>query len=216
MNKILAIGGAVIKTARDELIETVKSGKVEILIHNGGSLFHDFQLAIDPPSDGSHSYPIDYLMEKENRISLNKTNNWIQFFYNYSDAPRESITFMCNSFEIPVLVFTALGCDWWNFSMTMKWDRIALRQKVCFEYLRDRFKRDRFHYICMGSAVIHPEIFIKALAFSEVHKEPNWFKADVVDFLDMYRPMTRVAKYGAYYKMTHKEFLTKLNNGEIE
>jgi len=58
----------------------------------------------------------------------------------------------------------------------------------------------------MGSAVIHPEVFIKAVAVSK----PSKFKADVVDFLDMYRPRTRVAKYGIYYQITHQEYLKGL------
>ena len=56
------------------------------------------------------------------------------------------------------------------------------------------------------SAIIHPELFIKAIAVSK----PTDFKADVVDFIDMYRPRTRVSKFGTYYKMTHKEYLERL------
>jgi hypothetical protein len=57
----------------------------------------------------------------------------------------------------------------------------------------------------MGSAVIHPEVFVKALAIAK----PKEFQADVVDFLpDQYRPKTRVARYGKYHCMTHKEYLT--------
>ena len=57
MKKILAIGGAVIKTGKTELIEVIKSGQIEMLIHNGGSIFHNFQQEMDDLSD--HSYPLN-------------------------------------------------------------------------------------------------------------------------------------------------------------
>lgn len=212
MKKILAIGGAVVKTAREELAQVIQADDVEMLIHNGGSLFHDFQLAVDPPPDDQHSYPLDYLMV--NRKSLQITNNRIrQWFLSFGDdAPNGSITYLCNSMDIPVLMFTGLACDWWQFSMH-DWTRWTLQIKVFFDYLKHRFQKDRFHYICMGSAVIHPEVFIKALALSGIHDEPDWFKADVVDFKQMYRPETRIAKYGNYFKINHKEYLRLWLNG---
>jgi hypothetical protein len=208
MKKILAIGGAVIKTARGELAKIIQEDQVEMLIHNGGSLYHDFQLAVDPPPAKQHSYSLDYLMD--NRSVLWKTNNRIKnWLYSMGeDSPNGSITYLCNQMDIPVLMFTGLACDWWQFSIA-NWSRIAIQAKTHFDYLVDRFKKDPFHYICMGSAVIHPEVFIKALALSGVHAESVWFRADVVDFKEMYRPQTRVAKYGDYYKMTHKEFLKR-------
>ena len=79
-----------------------------------------------------------------------------------------------------------------------------------FEQLRERLEKP-FHYVCMGSAVIHPEVFTKAIA-SIIRPD---FTADVVDFLDMYRPRTRISQYGEYYKMTHKEYLGKWLRDEL-
>lgn len=212
MKKIVAIGGAVIKTSRDLLFEAIEKDHIEILIHNGGSLFHDFQLALDPPPNNLHSYPITELMDSRKQLRI--TNEYIKNYFYLSNPPKGSITYLCETLDIPVLMFTGLACDWWQFQMN-DWSRIALKAKVCFEYLVDRFKKDKFHYVCMGSAVIHPEIFIKALAMANIHNEKNWFTSDVVDFLDMYRPRTRVAKFGTYYKMTHREYLEKLIEGTI-
>ncbi len=85
------------------------------------------------------------------------------------------------------------------------WSVLGRYFHVAFETLSSRFNKP-FHYVCMGSAVMHPEVFIKALSTNK----PDSFVADVVDFKDMYRPKTRVAKYGTYYKMTHKEFFNKM------
>jgi len=82
-----------------------------------------------------------------------------------------------------------------------EWSRFGDFTQDCFYELVERFKKP-FDYICMGSAVIHPEVFTKAIAINK----PKVFQADVVDFKDMYRPRTRVAKFGMYYQMSHEEF----------
>jgi len=87
---------------------------------------------------------------------------------------------------------------------------IAKKCREDFDVLTARMKSDNFHYVCMGSAVIHPEVFIKCIALAK----PKSFRADVVDFLDMYRPRTRVAIYGHYYRMAHQDFLSDwIKNG---
>jgi len=206
--KILAIGGAVIKTAREELRNIIEQNKVEMLIHNGGSVFHDFQLSMDD-CGGKTSYPLDDLLEDYecNRKASSEVLKWICDY----PAPENSITSLCEKKGGQVLMFTGLGCDFWQmFGNKNDWMALGEFSYFSFKKLISRF-RSPFHYICMGSAVIHPEVFIKALAESK-QKE---FKADVVDFLDMYRPKTRVSKFGKYYQMTHKEFLNKWIKGDL-
>jgi len=199
--KIVAIGGAVIKTALDELKTVIKRGQVEMLIHNGGSIFHDFQRSTNFLK--SHSYPIDELLKDHscNERSSNDVWNWIDGDF----APKNSVTWLCEDLGIPVLLFTGQACDFWQlYGNENDWRDAAGKSFLDFKTLINRFKTP-FHYVCMGSAVIHPEVFLKAVA----EAKPKNFRADVVDFLDMYRPRTRVAKYGTYYKMTHKEYLEK-------
>lgn len=202
MKKIMAIGGAVIKTARDELIQVVENDKIEMLIHNGGSIFHDFQLATDDLD--SHSHPLDDLLKD---YSCNKDTSklvWEWIRYPRPLSPENSITRMCEDKKIPVLLFTAMACDFWQlFGSAEDWGIYGQNAFWDYKDLVNRFKSP-FHYVCMGSAVIHPEVFIKAVADAKNYKE---FTADVVDFLEMYRPRTRVARYGMYYKMEHKEYL---------
>lgn len=199
MKKILAIGGAVIKTAKKELREYIENGHIEMLIHNGGSIFHDFQQAIDPNLT-SHSYPLDDLI---NDYSCNKeASSYVWEFVEYGESPEGSITNLCDKMNIPVLMFTSLGCDFWQLFATMEqWSKYGEQSFYYFEDLCERFMT-KFHYINMGSAVIHPETFTKAIAVAK-NKD---FIADVVDFKDMYRPRTRIAKYGTYYQMSHIEF----------
>lgn len=202
MRKILAIGGAVIKTAKKELIDIINDGQVEMLIHNGGSIFHDFQQATDPNLIG-HSYPIDDLLDDYscNRQASQSLWDWVYG----RPAPPNTVTDLCFQYGIDVLLFSGHACDFWQmYGDATDWSKLGEETYFSFKTLVRRF-RNPFHYICMGSAVIHPEVFIKAVA----EAKPNEFTADVVDFKDMYRPKTRVAKFGTYYKMTHKEFLAQ-------
>jgi hypothetical protein len=212
--RILAIGGHVIKTAKTELYRVVEDGKVEMLIHNGGSIFHDFQIASTADvkiwTSESHSYPLSDLIEKPemNTPASLKVWNWIE---GSAPAPEGSVTRRCEDLAIPVYIFTGPGCDFWHLFRGGKyWGMLGEKMHSYFSEIRERFKHP-FHYVCMGSAVIHPEVFTKAIAGI---KKPE-FTADVVDFLDMYRPRTRVSQYGTYYKMTHKEYLAKWITGEL-
>ncbi len=212
--RILAIGGHVIKTAKYELYKVIERGHVEMLIHNGGSIFHDFQIATT--SDArivtaeNKSYPLSDLIEtpEMNTPASLKLWNWIE---GKIEAPKGSITSLCEGYAIPILMFTAPGCDFWQlFKGGNHWAMLGRKLHNDFGELRSRLKRP-FHYVCMGSAVIHPEIFTKAIAGIP---KPE-FKADVVDFLDMYRPRTRISQFGTYHKMTHKEYLGKWLMGEL-
>jgi len=207
MKKILAIGGSVIKTALYELRQVIDYQHIEMLIHNGGSIFHDFQIAIDKNLK-SHSYPLNDLLYSFacNEQASDLLIKWLQG----ESAPEESLTCLCQRSGIPVLLFTGLGCDFWQLFLD-DWTVVAQQAKYDFDILCNRMK-NTFHYICMGSAVIHPEVFIKAIAVSQ----PRDFIADVVDFKEMYRPMTRIARFGNYYKIEHREYLNKLLSGEIK
>ena len=224
MKKILAIGGAVIKTARKELIETIKRGNVEMLIHNGGSIFHDFQIPTDKNLEG-HSYPLTKLLDSYDHNMPASILLWEWLWTSIKlpkedrshITPKESVTGLCESMGIPVLLFTTPGADFWHL-FSEDWHLLSDKSWLSFIRLVTRFKDENFHFINMGSAVMHPEIFIKAIAVAKPH--PDNFKADVVDFKEMYRPRTRVAKFGDYYMTTHKEYLEELlkgtNNVKIE
>lgn len=211
--KILAIGGHVIKTARVELQKVIEAGRVEMLIHNGGSIFHDFQLAESTTlaTRQIHSFPLDEVVSEPNivRKASQRVWEWVCGSENY--APDNSITRLCQGYQIPVLMFTIPGADFWHlFKGGDAWQEMGRAAFHHFSELRLRF-RYPFHYVCMGSAVVHPEIFTKAISGINL---PT-FQADVVDFKDMYRPSTRVAKYGHYYFITHKQYLTELLRNRV-
>ncbi len=213
MKKILAIGGAVIKTAQKELIEVIKQDKVEMLIHNGGSIFHDFQIPTDKNLE-SHSYPIEKLLESFDCLKPAADLVW-EWLYGKIDPPERSVTKLCYDMKIPVLLFTTPGADFWHlFRMELKdWYILTEFSLISFNALIKRFTQEYFHFVNMGSAVMHPEIFIKVIAAAKPN--PKNFKADVVDFKEMYRPRTRVAQFGNYHTITHKQYLDYLLEGKV-
>lgn len=204
--RIISIGGHVIKTAHDELKAVIRQGRVEMLIHNGGSIFHDFQRSTENLE--SHSHPVGKLMGDYscNEDASKLVWRWV---YGIDCAPEGSVTKLCENMNIPVLLFTGQACDYWQlFGDKNDWAVLGRNSYEDYQTFVARL-RDPFHYICMGSAVIHPEVFMKAISDAK----PTEFRADVVDFLDMYRPRTRVSQFGEYYQMTHKEFLNGLQSG---
>jgi hypothetical protein len=195
MKKIIGIGGAVIKTkAHKQLMENIN--EIEMIIYNGGALFHDFQLALE----GYTSVPINELTKSLDKIKDSSLYLW-DWLNNKKPAPTGSLAKLCENNNIPVLLFTGIGCDYWQI-FNNDWELIAKKSNQDFKKLKERFQKP-FHYINMGSAVILPEVFTKAISGIK----HNNFKADVVDFKDMYRPKTRVALYGKYYQMDFNEFM---------
>jgi hypothetical protein len=201
--RIIGIGGAVIKTAWAEIKEIARRGEIDVLIHNGGSLFHDFQRATDETlrETNAHSYPLYNLLEDYNIDKEASLLVWLWVKIKRG-APEGSLTKIMEDQGKKVLMFTTPGADFWHL-FDDNWSVMAHQMLRDFNYLCDVMKKGQFHFICMGSAVIMPEVFTKALAFAK----PKEFRADAVDFLDMYRPRTRVAIHGQDYRMTHKEYL---------
>mgnify|MGYP001558650421 FL=1 len=195
MKKIISIGGAVVKTGAHEHLKK-NIDDIEMIIYNGGTLFHDFQLALE----GYTSVPIKELTNSLEKIKYSSLSLW-DWLKGERKAPEGSLARLSEDKGIPILLFTAIGCDYWQL-FSDDWELIAKKSNKDFKTLKKRFQKP-FHYINMGSAVVHPEVFLKAISGIK----HNDFKADVVDFLDMYRPRTRVAVYGNYYKMTFKQYL---------
>jgi len=198
MKKIAFVGGAVMKTpARQTLFRVLED--VEILCLNGGALFHDFQMALE----GFTSVPLDEINVSMNRIeeSCKYVVDWLM---GGEEAPEGSIVDACDDRGIDILMFTAQGCDYWQMFLEDKKSSLWIFDKD-FKRLRDRFMSAPFHYLNICSAVIGPEVFQKCIQGVPV----SYIKADVCDFLDMYRPRTRVAKYGNYYKMDVEDFMKR-------
>ena len=114
--------------------------------------------------------------------------------------------------EIPVLLFTTPGADFWHY-FSRDWTLLSDMAYMSMLSMVERFKQENFHFVNVGSATMHPEVFIKAVATAKPN--PENFTADVVDFKDMYRPRTRVARFGTYYTISHVEYFKYLLEGKV-
>ena len=203
MKTILGIGGSVIKTAYDEIRELARRKHIDVLVVNGGALFHDFQRSTEKMD--SPSYSLDDLLANYNLDEPASKLVW-HWLRGGSFPPDGSLLKICSDNEIDVLLFTAPGADFFHlFGNAKDWE--SLGRTMFYDYkLLCNHMRTTFHYINMGSAVILPEVFIKAVA----QVKPEKFTTTVVDFLpNQYRPLTRVAKYGSYVCSDHKQFLSR-------
>ena len=198
VKNIVAIGGAVIKTAWNEIRNLASNGAFDVLIHNGASLFHDFQRATEELP--GHSYSLADLLEDYRKDEAASLLVW-EFLRENARAPKDSLTRICEDQGINVLLAVALGTDFWHL-FDQDWGLIARRCRNDFLGLIEDMGTP-FKFFCLGSAVIHPELFAKALAVAKSEQ----FTTVVVDFREMYRPRSRVAVYGQYLLMEHKEFL---------
>lgn len=194
MKKIFGIGGAVIKTGAGEHLKK-NIDKIEMIIYNGGALFHDFQLALE----GYTSVPISELNRSTDKIKDSSLYLW-KWIKNEVPAPEGSLASLCEKKNIPLLLFTGIACDYWQ-TFENDWGILGKKGREDFDLLKKRFHQKPFHYINLGSAVILPEVFLKAISGTKQE-----FKSDAVDFLNMYRPRTRVAQFGKYYQMEFKQF----------
>ena len=108
MKKIIGIGGAVIKTGAHEYLKK-NIDDIEIIMYNGGALFHDFQLALE----GYTSVPIEELT-----LSLNKIKDSSLYLWGWlkgkNKAPKGALARLCEDKNIPTLLFTGIGCDYWQ------------------------------------------------------------------------------------------------------
>ncbi len=194
---ILFIGGSVVKEAYTEIKQAARRKLFDVLIMNGGALFHDFQRTTEKLA--GHSYPLDELVK--NYSVLEPASKLVWEWVKYDRAPKRSLVDICQTNEIEVMMFTTLAADFWHLFST-HWELISNRAWFDFRELC-RIMQKEFRFINMGSAVIGPEVFTKALAVAK----PQKFTTIVVDFMDMYRPRTRVGRYGHYCKTDHKSFL---------
>lgn len=198
---ILAVGGSVVKECYGELREIIDRKAVDVLVHSGGSIFHDFQMSTELlyGTAAGKSYSIDELLDnwELNAPASRLVWDWI---FNQK-APENTITSHCEKWGIEVMLFTVLGGD---FFMLQQDDWSSLTS-LCYKNFCElvEIMKGPFHFLNVCSSTIHPEVFLKALA--KAKPEKGTFRTTVVDFLKMYRPLTRL-HYGKYCLINVKEF----------
>lgn len=232
---IWGIGAHVIKTGLTPvLVSLMERGYVSALAMNGAGVIHDFELALS----GSTSEDVDealgpgrFGMAEETATLLNAAiNDGVARGLGIGQAvgarllsmdpahARSSLLVAAAKLEIPVTVHVAIGTDIIHMHPHASGAALGEGSLRDFRYFVSNVSRlNRGVYLNCGSAVVLPEVFLKAVALARNKGISLEGLTTVnIDFMRMYRPHTNVvsrpvAGIGKGYSLVgHHEILIPL------
>jgi hypothetical protein len=208
---IWGIGAHVIKTGLSPvLIDLMERGYVSALAMNGAGIIHDFEIALS----GSTSEDVDealgpgrFGMAEETGRLLNEIirgaaehgrglGQAVAAYLAATNAPHggNSLAATAHRLSIPVTVHVAIGTDIIHMHPHASGAAIGDVSLRDFRYFTSCVARlGGGVYLNCGSAVVLPEVFLKAVALARNTGVPLDELTTVnIDFLRMYRPQTNV------------------------
>ncbi|MCP2519361.1 hypothetical protein NLC26_01560 [Candidatus Aminicenantes bacterium AC-708-M15] len=233
---IWGIGAHVIKVGLSPvLIDLMEKGFVTALALNGAGIIHDFEIAfVGKTSEDVESQLKNgsFGMARETGEFLNKAINQgikdeigigeaVGKFLCSSEYPHINKSLLATAYKlnIPVTVHVAIGTDIIHFHPQVCGEALgkaSLKDFFLFASLLKKLEGGGF-FLNIGSAVILPEIFLKALTMIRNlgFKVENFYTA-VFDFNYQYRPLQNVMKRPVsekgkgYYFIGHHEIMIPL------
>jgi deoxyhypusine synthase len=233
---IFALGAHVIKVGLNPvIIDLMKEGWINALALNGAGIIHDFEIAFaGHTSEDVESQIKDgqFGMAKETGEILNEAINSsdkdelglgesVGRIIANSRFPHKDLSILGVAYDlnIPVTIHMAIGTDVIHFHPKAKGEALgkaSLRDFFLFCSLLEKLK-DGGLFINLGSAVILPEVFLKALSFvRNKGRKIEGFSTAVFDFLHHYRPYQNVVKRPlkekgkGFYFIGHHEIMVPL------
>jgi hypothetical protein len=232
---IWGIGAHVLKTGLSPiLIDLMERGFVSALATNGAGLIHDFELALS----GSTSEDVDdtlgtgrFGMAEETGRLLNQAINdgvarglglgqAVAEYLQSTNPPhaRTSVVAAAGRLQVPITIHVAIGTDIIHMHPDASGAAIGEGSLRDFRYFVSNVARlEQGVYLNCGSAVILPEVFLKAVALARNQgRSLDGLTTVNLDFLRHYRPQTNVvsrpvAGIGTGYSLVgHHEILIPL------
>jgi hypothetical protein len=229
------IGAHVIKTGLSPvLIDLMERGFVSALATNGAGVIHDFELALS----GATSEEVDEALgpgrfgmaEETGRLLNAAINEGVSRGLGIGQAvgrrlhdlepPHESLSLLATAarLDIPVTVHVALGTDIIHMHPDASGAALGEGSLRDFRYFVSNVaKLGRGVYLNCGSAVVLPEVFLKAVALVRNRGVSlDGLTTVNIDFMRLYRPQTNVvsrpvAGVGKGYSLVgHHELLIPL------
>jgi hypothetical protein len=208
---VWGLGAHVIKTGLSPiLIDLMERGYVSALAVNGAVIIHDFELALscDTSEDGEEALvPGRFGMADETGTLLNAAltdgvahglglgqavGRWLREMA----PPHEALSILAAAarLEIPVTVHVALGTDIIHMHKDASGAAIGEGSLRDFRYFVSSVARlEGGVYLNCGSAVVLPEVFLKAVALARNRGASLAGLTTVnLDFARLYRPQTNV------------------------
>jgi deoxyhypusine synthase len=232
---VWGLGAHVVKTGLGPvLIDLMERGYVSAIATNGATVIHDFEIALV----GATSEDVDealgpgrFGMAEETGRLLNAAisegvgaglglgQSVVRFLgTNSPQHARSSVLAAASRLEIPVTVHVAVGTDIIHMHTAASGAAIGEGSLRDFRYFVSNVARlEQGVYINCGSAVVLPEVFLKAVALARNKGLPLAGLTTVnLDFMRQYRPMTNVvarptAQSGRGYSLVgHHEIMIPL------
>ena len=205
------IGAHVIKTGLSPvLIDLMERGFVSALATNGAGVIHDFELALS----GATSEEVDEALgtgrfgmaEETGRLLNAAINEGVASGLGVGQAvgrrlreikpPHEPLSLFATAarLDIPVTVHVALGTDIIHMHPAASGAALGEGSLRDFRYFVSNVARlGRGVYLNCGSAVVLPEVFLKAVALSRNKGVSlDGLTTVNIDFMRLYRPQTNV------------------------
>jgi len=232
---IWGLGAHVLKTGLSPvLVDLMERGFISAIATNGAGIIHDFEIALS----GGTSEDVDatlgpgtFGMAEETGTQLNRAiNDGVaaglglgQSVGKYLDAAKPPFGQICVAatawrLQIPVTVHVAIGTDIIHMHPQASGAAIGEGSLRDFKYFVSCVSRlENGVYLNCGSAVVLPEVFLKAVAIARNGgRSLDGLTTVNLDFLRHYRPLTNVvnrptAGTGRGYALTgHHELLIPL------
>ena len=233
---VWGFGGHVVKVGLSPiLIDLMERGFVTSLATNGSGMIHDFEMTLI----GHTSEDVDeqlrtgaFGMARETGEYLNQAivdgaaegqgiGESVGRFLDQGDVPNPELSLLLQSYrkEIPLSVFIAMGTDIIHNHPQASGEAMGKGSQIDFRIFTQQVSLldDGGVYLNLGSAVILPEVFLKAVSLvrNSGSSLENFTTANL-DFIQHYRPTRNVvqrpvAKTGAGIALTgHHEIMVPL------
>lgn len=232
---LFALGGHVIKVGLNPvLIDLMKEGWISGLILNGAGIIHDFEVAYSGHTSEEVERQIKdgrFGMSRETGQLLNEAifagqdrcglGEIVGEMIARSQFPHKDLSLLAAAYElnIPATVHVAIGTDTIHFHPKVNGEALgktSLRDFFLFCTLVQGLDGGGV-FLNMGSAVMLPEVFLKAVTFvRNKGKRLEEFSTAVFDFLHHYRPDQNIVKRPlgkkgkGFYFIGHHEIMIPL------
>jgi hypothetical protein len=211
---IWGIGGHVIKTGLASVIaDLMRRGFVSAIAANGSVLVHDAEIALV----GSTSEDVDATLgagafgaaeetvELLNRAAREGASDRIGLGEAMGrallalDPPHKNYSLLCEAYErrVPFTAHVLIGADIAHFHKSADGAALGATTHTDFRLLSELVRRMSGGgvYLNIGSAVVLPEIFLKAVTLVRNLGHPlEDFTTANFDFIQQYRPLTNVVR----------------------
>ena len=239
---IWGIGGHVVKTGlAPVIIDLMSRGYVSAVAANGSVLVHDAEIALV----GSTSEDVDATLgegafgaaEETGKLLNDAARSGASDGLGLGEAmgrqlsqlkpPHAALSLLCATYQarVPFTSHIAIGADIAHFHPTADGASLGQTSHTDFRLLSELVRRmdGGGVYLNVGSAVVLPEIFLKAVTLVRNLGHPLAdFTTANFDFIQSYRPLTNVVRRptsdgaGRGYSVTgHHEILIPLLAAEI-